>query len=62
MNDPKTVLLNHINLLQTELDRIDGLIDASSLGGRRDELERIHESISNVVAVMKTDLKNFSVG
>lgn len=60
MSDVKMLLLNHINLLQTELDRIDGLIDASAIGGHRDELERIYESVSNVLAVMKTDLKGFS--
>jgi hypothetical protein len=61
MNDVKTVLQTHIHLLQTELDRIDEIIDASPVGERRDELERIYESISNVMAVMKTDLKEFIV-
>jgi hypothetical protein len=59
-HDFRKALIGHIALLQIELDRVASSIDASAMDARRDELERIHERMSNVIAVMKADLHNLS--
>jgi hypothetical protein len=49
------VLVGHLRLLDSVLARIESSIDAAPIG-QRDELEAIHERLSNVVGVMRSDL------
>ena len=48
-------------MLNAELDRIWSAIDAMPANDpTRDELNKIHLELSNIVAVMKADLSNLS--
>jgi hypothetical protein len=59
--DYRDSVLNHTVLLQTEIDRLQMVIDELPTDHVcRDRFEQIHRSISNVIAVMKTDLVNLS--
>jgi hypothetical protein len=59
--DIRSILLSHITMLNAELDRIWSLTEAIPAGdAKRDELNKIHLELSNIVAVMKADLSNLS--
>jgi hypothetical protein len=58
-HDFRKALINHIALLQTELDRVESSIEALPVG-QRDGIEGIRERISNILGVMKADLQRLS--
>jgi hypothetical protein len=61
VRDYRDSVLNHTVLLQTEIDRLQMVIDELPTDHVcRDRFEQIYRSISNVTAVMKTDLVNLS--
>jgi hypothetical protein len=59
--DARKILQSHITMLNAELDRVWSVISAIPLNApNRDDLNKIHLDLSNIVAVMKADLANFS--
>jgi hypothetical protein len=59
--DVRRILQSHITMLNAELDRIWSAISAMPFHDpMRDELNKIHVELSNIVAVMKADLVNLS--
>jgi hypothetical protein len=59
--DVRKILQSHITMLNAELDRIWSVIDAMPADdSKRDELNKIHLELANIVAVMKADLSNLS--
>jgi hypothetical protein len=57
--DVRKILQSHITMLNAALDRISVAISAISVDDpRKDELNKIHLELSNIVAVMKADLAN----
>jgi hypothetical protein len=57
--DVRRILQSHITMLNAELDRIWSAIGAMPFHDpMRDELNKIHVELSNIVAVMKADLAN----
>jgi hypothetical protein len=59
--DVRKLLLSHITMLNAELDRIWIAINAISVDDlKKDELNKIHLELSNIIAVMKADLANLS--
>jgi hypothetical protein len=59
--DVRKILLSHIAMLNAELDRIWTLISTMPFDDpTRDDLNKIHLELSNIVTVMKADLANLS--
>ena len=59
--DIRKILQSHITMLNAELDRIWSVIGEMPFDDpKRDDLNKIHLELSNIVAVMKADLANFS--
>jgi hypothetical protein len=57
----RRILQSHITMLNAELDRIWVAINATSIDDlKRDELNKIHLELGNIVAVTKADLANLS--
>ena len=53
----RDILLDQFDLLQSEIARLHELETRFEDAQKRDELERVHESISNLVSVIKADLR-----
>jgi hypothetical protein len=58
-HDFRKALASHIRLLEIELAHIASTIEATPVG-ERDELELIHERLSNLIGVMKEDFARLS--
>jgi hypothetical protein len=59
--DVRKILQSHITMLNAELDRIWSVISAMPFNDpKTDDLNKIHVELSNIEAVMKADLANFS--
>lgn len=59
--DVRKILQSHITMLNAELDRIWSAIDAMPANDpKREDLNKIHVELSNIVAVMKADPSNLS--
>jgi hypothetical protein len=57
--DVRKILQSHITMLNAELDRIWSVLEAMpAADSKRDELNKVHLELANIVAVMKTDLAN----
>jgi hypothetical protein len=54
----RDILLDQFDLLQSEIARLHELETRFEDAQKRDELERVHESISNITAVIRMDLVN----
>jgi hypothetical protein len=58
--DVRKILQSHITMLNAELDRIWSVLGEMPFSDpKRDDLNKIHLELSNIVAVMKADLANF---
>jgi hypothetical protein len=55
-HDSRAAMINQIDLLVCELNRIAASIVAAPVG-ERINLELMHERLSNLLAVLKTDLE-----
>jgi hypothetical protein len=53
----RDILLDQFDLLESEIARLLELETRFEDAQKRDELERVHESISNLASVIKTDLR-----
>ena len=53
--DFRKALMSHVTLLEAVQANIASSIDARPVG-QRDELEMIHERVSNIIGIMKSDL------
>jgi hypothetical protein len=57
--DVRKILQSHITMLNAELDRIWSVLEAMpAADSKRDESNKVHLELANIVAVMKTDLAN----
>ena len=57
--DFRKALVSYVTLLQAVQANIASSIDARPVG-QRDELEMIHERVSSVIGIMKSDLQRLS--
>ena len=53
----REILLDQFDLLQSEIARLHELETRFEDAQKRDDLGRVHESISNLASVIKTDLR-----